>query len=295
VDVVIPGLDELLRDSSVIDAEFKFDFADYLARHSGAWVKSLGEILERGLYHRELETRFRQRNAVERRDTEQHRRALIKRRATRATVEATLEEHRLVALVYPTLRRRPARIGDLQAGSNCQLSATSGLPALAVPAGMTPDGVPIGVDLLGAAFAEATLLSLGYAIEQSMQPRYAPFSTPPLVDGKAPASRSWRTLLPQDGNETVTIAWSYDVTTGRLSYRREALAGTTPPAIWLNRSEDGKPGAALHPVAGGAAPPRGEIALSFSDRRDLAEGKLQGRLYSRQSPVGYSVVPLVLP
>ena len=32
VDVAVPGLDELLRESSVIGDEFKFDLADYLAR-----------------------------------------------------------------------------------------------------------------------------------------------------------------------------------------------------------------------------------------------------------------------
>ena len=31
IDVAVPGLDDLLRDSSLINAEFRFDFADYLA------------------------------------------------------------------------------------------------------------------------------------------------------------------------------------------------------------------------------------------------------------------------
>ena len=31
IDVTIPGLDDLMRDSSMIDADFKFDLADYLA------------------------------------------------------------------------------------------------------------------------------------------------------------------------------------------------------------------------------------------------------------------------
>src|SRR5262249_25113994 len=42
LDVIIPGLDDLLRDSSLINAEFKFDLADYLGRHEDAPVKSLG-------------------------------------------------------------------------------------------------------------------------------------------------------------------------------------------------------------------------------------------------------------
>ena len=62
---------------------------------------------------------------------------MIKRYALRAAVTATLEEHRVDALAYPTLRRKPALIGEAQGGTNCQLSATTGLPAIAMPAGFS--------------------------------------------------------------------------------------------------------------------------------------------------------------
>ena len=52
VDISVPGLDDLLRDSSVIGDEFKFDLAAYLAKMPNAPVKSLGEILDRGLQSR---------------------------------------------------------------------------------------------------------------------------------------------------------------------------------------------------------------------------------------------------
>ncbi|MDQ3420997.1 MAG: amidase family protein, partial [Acidobacteriota bacterium] len=45
VDIVVPGIDDLLRESSVIGDEFKFDLAAYLAKHPNAPVKSLGEII----------------------------------------------------------------------------------------------------------------------------------------------------------------------------------------------------------------------------------------------------------
>lgn len=113
VDVAIPGLDEMLKNSSLIAPEFKFDFADYLARHPEAPVKSLSELLERGLYHHELEARIRLRNEPATRETEQYRRAQIKRTLTRQAVEAAMEESRVTALIYPTLRRKPARIGSV--------------------------------------------------------------------------------------------------------------------------------------------------------------------------------------
>jgi amidase len=277
-EVVIPGVDELLRDSSMIGPDFKFDLMEYLAKSPDAPVKSLGEILDRGLYHSALESTFRTRNAPETRETDATRRARIKQAALRTVTAAVLDEGRFDALVYPTLRRRPARIGEAQGGTNCSLSAHSGLPALSVPAGFTSDGVPIGMELLGEAFSEQTLLSLGYSIERTLQLRQPPFSTPTLVEGKAPASRKTRA-----SGHGVTLELSYDESTSRLRFvlagdanRRERLA-----AIWLHSGTADKVGAARHQlvnVRAGAAS-NGEVRLSAADRRDLADGRLLIRFY----------------
>ena len=52
-------LDELLEDSGVIGLEFKFDLRDYLAAAADPPVRTLGEILAKGLYHTALGERFR--------------------------------------------------------------------------------------------------------------------------------------------------------------------------------------------------------------------------------------------
>jgi amidase len=288
IDVVIPGLDELLTSSSLINAEFKFDLADYLAQHPNAPVKSLGDVLDNGLYHLALEATFRARNTPERRETDQYRRALIRREALRHAVDAVLGEHRLTALVYPTIRRKPARIGDGQAGSTCQLSAHTGLPALGLPAGWTADGLPLGMDLLGPAWSEANLLALGFSIEQTMKQRRAPFSTPALVNGKAPAPRTFTTPLEEDGDRLGVIEFSYDETIGRLSYRivfapRRAERVT---AIWINRMAAEKVGASIHPLATAATGPQGAVTLSSADRASLTEGRLRLRVYTHGHPGG---------
>ena len=252
-------------------------------------MKSLGEILDRGLYHAALESSFRLRNAPEKRETDAYRRALIKRDAIRHAVTAVFDEHRLAAIVYPTLRRKPARIGDGQGGSNCQLSAHSGLPALGVPAGFTDDGLPIGIDLLGRAWSESELLSLGYGIEQTLKLRQPPFSTPALVDGKAPAPTTFATPLEENQERLAVIEFAYDETTGRLSYksivapRRLELV----TAMWIHRLGGDKTGAGLHQLYGGAATtPNGSVMLSSRDRADLAAGNLRLRYYTRDNPAG---------
>ena len=289
VEVAVPGLDDLLRDSSMINADFKFDLADYLAKSGGAPVGSLGEILDRGLYHSALEGTFRARNAVEQRETDASRRARIKRVALRHALEAVLAEHRLAALAYPTLRRKPARIGDGQAGSTCQVSAHSGLPALGAPAGFTDDGLPVGIELLGAAFTEQELLSLGYAMEQTLKLRRPPFSAPPLVAGKPPA--------PQSATASVlgaAVKLTYDPTTARLQYGLTLEpAGDRPSAIWIHLGTPAKPGAGRHVLFEPGQPLSGTVTLAAVDRKALADGTLMLRFFGRDIRAVENV-PIVL-
>ena len=286
VDVSVPGLDDLLRDSSVIGDEFKFDLAAYLAKIPNAPVKSLGEILDRGLNHAELDATFRLRNQPEKRETEHYRQAMIKRRALRAAVLATLEELRIDALAYPTLRRKPAMIGEAQGGTNCQLSATTGLPAIAMPAGFSNDGLPIALELLGGAWEEAKLLKYAYAWEQASKPRKAPFSTPPLVNGAAPAPMSADVSI-----GAALVKLSYDATTGALRYDA-ATAKMAPSdrvlALTLQRSDGDKPGPIVaHLLAPNQIIGSGTLTMRGRNREDLVGGKLYVQLYTKQAPLGF--------
>jgi Asp-tRNA(Asn)/Glu-tRNA(Gln) amidotransferase A subunit family amidase len=75
-EIAIPELTELLRNSSVIDMEFREDLAGYLAKNPEAPLRSLAEILERGLYHASHEAAFLRRNAAGGRNSEEYRNAL---------------------------------------------------------------------------------------------------------------------------------------------------------------------------------------------------------------------------
>jgi amidase len=285
VDIAVPGLDDLLRDSSVIADEFKFDLMAYLAKQPNAPVKSLGEVIERGLHHDALDANFRLRNSPEKRESEHYRQAMVKRRASRAAVLATLEEHRINVLAYPTLRRKAASIGDPQIGSNCQLSATTGLPAITIPAGFTTDGVPIGLELLGGAWTEPALLKYAYAWEQSAKPRRPPFSTPPLVKGAAPAPATAELAI-----GAATVKFSYDRTTGQLRY--EAATASLAPAdrvvaLALHRGDGDKPGPIVaHLLTPSQISGSGTLIMRGRDREDLAAGRLFVDFYTRQQPLG---------
>ena len=227
------------------------------------------------------------RNTPEKRETEHYRQAMVKRRATRAAVLATLEEQRIDVLAYPTLRRKPAAIGDPQIGTNCQLSATTGLPAISIPGGFTTDGLPIGLELLGGAWTEATLLKYAYAWEQATKPRRAPFSTPPLVKGVAPAAAAADITI-----GAATVKLNFDRTTGALRYdvTTANLAATDRVVgLTIQRSDGDKPGPIVaHLLTPSQITGSGTLTLRGRDREDLAGGRLYVHFYTRQSPLGSS-------
>ena len=185
VDVTIPGLNELLMDRLngflILTQDFKFDFNAYLASRPTAPVRTLEEVLASGKYHPSLETGLRTSQAVESRDTKEYLEHIVKRDALRQAILKAMADHRLDALAFPTIRRKANVAGQPQAGTNCHLSANSGLPAIVVPGGFTPDGLPVGVELLGRAWSEPLLIKLAYAYEQATRHRRPPASTPALA------------------------------------------------------------------------------------------------------------------
>jgi amidase len=165
-------------DVSLIRFEFKFDLNDYLRRTPRAPVHSLAEILDKGVYLKALEQAFRRSNDVTTLDSEEYKTVAARQAALRERLLHALDDQHVTALVYPTLRRTAAKIGEPQTGGNCAASAATGLPAVTVPAGFADDGMPVGVEFLGRPFAEPDLLKLAFAFEQATHHRRQPPLTP---------------------------------------------------------------------------------------------------------------------
>lgn len=294
VEVAIPDLFALAVGGNVIGHEFKFDLADYLAQHPNAPVKSLAEILSLGLHHEQLDALLRLRDKPTQRDTEAYKVALEKRKLLRDAVLNLMATQKLDAIAYPVLQRKAALIGDAQPGATCPLSSNTGLPALSVPAGFTPDGVPVGMELLGAAFAEANLMSLGFALERLNHLRRAPYSTPQLVGGQAPPPVRFVTTVPADGQGTAAqVAFVYDVSTSRLDFVSSVTDGSGGGsggeviALTLHRALDGKPGPVIaHLLKVGQKANSAAILLKSSDREALSRGNLYLQLNTRATPLG---------
>ena len=300
VDVELADAVDLLAGVSVVPAEFKFQLADYL-RTPGTPVKSLREILDLGLYHEAVEPRYRMSESARGLDDPDYLEALARRGPLRETVTRILDDERLDALAYPTLRRTAAPIGDPQRGNNCALSAVSGLPALVVPAGYAPDGMPVGLELLGRAWDESTLIRLAYAYEQLTRHRRAPATTPSLLaDSPAAAATEWTAAPaalapPGDTGVTARVRFTWQPATRQLRYAVTVFGVRDGDVLsaHLHRGAPGEVGPVVLVLpAGGSARASGTLTLTAAERDAFESGALYFDVHTREHRAGAARVQI---
>jgi Asp-tRNA(Asn)/Glu-tRNA(Gln) amidotransferase A subunit family amidase len=186
--VSIPSLDALTRDLSLITLEFKAGFNAYLAGLGArAPVKNLDEFIARGEFHPALRSGLLAAQKVGDLSTSaEYAQMLLRRNDLRQAVMTLIADRTLDAVLYPHQRRLVVPIGEEQVERNGVLSNSTGFPAVTFPGGFStpsasaPVGVPIGLELLGPEWSEATLLKLAYAYQESARIRKPPASTPAL-------------------------------------------------------------------------------------------------------------------
>jgi hypothetical protein len=285
VSVPMPELIAALDGSAVINTEFKEDLATYLEKSGNPPVHSLEEIVRGGLFHASLEAGLKARLDSKGRDSREYRIALAKRAAIQQMILKLLEEQKLDALLYPTLRRKPARINDPQGGSNCQLSASTGFPAISMPGGFTSDGLPVGVELMGRTFDDAKLVSYAYAYEQAAHHRRAPARTPALGEELSVPRMSWESSAQAPGsNSTVSARLTFDPSTNDLFYNITAsgFADGEILAATIHRAGEGGNGPAISVLANHAFQTlAGTERLSDPDREKMMSGGLYLRIAAR--------------
>ncbi len=183
--VSVAGLEARQRTAGGCNP-FKWELNAWLARQGDrAPVHTLAEVLSSRRYHPTIQTRLESAQAD---SIPPDRNPGCKSRDEfrawlRANVTALMDSLKLDALAYPTWSNPPRLIGDLNTagGDNSQLfSPSTGFPAITVPMGYTHGQLPAGLQLLGKAWAEPTLIGLAYSYERATMHRRPPASAPPL-------------------------------------------------------------------------------------------------------------------
>lgn len=184
--VEIPNLSELVDAAGTDwDREFKYDLDNYLdSLGDNAPFDSVEELVESELYACEEAESMRataEADAENLHENPEFLSAEGNKQYLRDAIRKVIVEEDLDVLLYPTVSRTPVEVGEDQEGSNCSMSATSGFPALSMPAGFTEEEeLPVGVEILGREFDEPLLLKLAYSYEQLTSHRKPPETFGPL-------------------------------------------------------------------------------------------------------------------
>ncbi len=168
-----PGALPVDRASHVVDWEFRPAFDRYLRENfrAGDAPASLAALFERGEFLPEYRDVMRKRIAIESIDHPIYREIIAFHRALGEHLDALFRDLKLDAIAYPTSMVLPSSFDNPAGGWAPELAACSGRPAITFPVGISPRGLPIGFELLGAVHGEQDLIRLARGVESISDPR----------------------------------------------------------------------------------------------------------------------------
>ena len=180
--IVIPRLNELLARRGAGEGEPAGDGAAvYFSRHPNPKFKTMEEVRNSPDYGKVM-----RRPSVGGRPGPGLSEAAA-RDELLIEVMKVMADNQLDAIVHKSVEHTPTLIKD---GINPPYVNQKGAPhlntfliyvaSLAVPAGFTPQGLPVGITFFGRPYSEPTMIKFAYAYEQATNHRRPPASTPPL-------------------------------------------------------------------------------------------------------------------
>jgi len=177
---------ETLRKATGFCSRFRFDLNNYLqSLGTNAPVANFEEILVRKLFDKRNIGAMNWASAVNVRPEEQEPPCVdvagdSRRSSFLNAVLSAMVKYKVDAIIYPSWSNPPRKIGDTKSahGNNSPVIAPhTGQPAITVPMGFNKNGLPAGLQILGAPFDEHKLFQYAYAYEQFKRHRKPPVLT----------------------------------------------------------------------------------------------------------------------
>jgi amidase len=182
-ELEIADLAGWIERTSVYLKQSKADINDFLAQRPHAPVSSFMEIYDGRHFHplNDLFHGIADGPETVDGDVEYLQRRLNQEHFRRHVLNI-FAAHGLDFLVYPTVQVIPPRRDELADEkyrcltfpTNTVIGSQAGLPALTIPVGFAGDGLPVGLEVLGAPLAEAKMLQFARAWERAAEPRHGP-------------------------------------------------------------------------------------------------------------------------
>ncbi|MFC6614323.1 amidase [Halopenitus salinus] len=190
--VRVPDLDEHLEATSLYILQSKRDLNEFFAAREDAPVDSVADLYESGQYHEILDLfiGIAEDGPDDPESDPEYWESVAAQLSFQRDVLNVYAANDLDALLCPDVQVVPPKASEIESGeldtltfpTNTVLASQSGLCAVSVPAGLTDDGLPVGVEFIGKPYDEATILSLAHAFDQRSEPRRPPETAPPLEE-----------------------------------------------------------------------------------------------------------------
>lgn len=188
--VEISDLPARIKNSGLYDIQTKYDLNGFIRTRKGSPMKSVEDIVSAGMYHELIDILeyVSRGESLPEEHPEYYRRRFGQNELRKAIIELIVSSG-LDAIMYPSARILPPAKDDIRGRKwaglgfpvNSFISSHSGCPSIAVPAGFTSGGIPVGFELLAKPLDEQKLLNLAYSYELVANPRRSPETTPDLA------------------------------------------------------------------------------------------------------------------
>jgi amidase len=190
VDISLPNLKQFIEETSLYIIHSRHDINAFLATRPKLAYCTIDDIYNAGKYHKnhELIEAIVKNGPLRPEDDPTYYRRLAAREEFQRAVVGLMAEHRLDTICFPACQVLTPTHEELRSGrwtvltypTNTVIAAQSWMPSICLPAGFSPTGIPIGMEMIAPPYHEPDLFRFGYAFEQLTQWRRPPASAPPL-------------------------------------------------------------------------------------------------------------------
>lgn len=183
IDITIDNLDDQVGFTSLYTTRSQADMNEFVAARPAAGIPSMRHLIDTKQYHEKLDLL----EAIvagpdQPTDDPHYVERLLAQAAFQRQVIGIIAQNRLDAIAFPDAKLPAPTREDIFADrwtcltypTNTVIASQLLFPAITVPAGQTPDGLPVGLEFMAVPFGERSLLALAAASEATLQGRTSP-------------------------------------------------------------------------------------------------------------------------
>lgn len=185
-EISIPNVLDQIVETSLYQHHSRHDINGFLAKRPSAKYKTVDDIRAANKFHPVLDLfKLLVTGPENPSDEPDYYRRLASRDAFQREAVNLLAKNGLSAMCFPCVKVYPPTKEIVRSGktetltfpTNTLIASQTWMPSICVPTGFTPEGIPVGMEIVVYPYHEPDLFTFGFAYEQVARHRKAPAST----------------------------------------------------------------------------------------------------------------------